>query len=158
MKRGPEAPPQLAGAFVRLGRHEEFDWQPLPWKGVFNKVLFFDYATGATLELARVEVGATFPEHYHTTMQTLFLIEGRLRSGEEVIEPGTFNVIPAGQRHGPFEAEVESIQFKYFSSTPVYILPDGMTYIYRPDGTTIEAGSLRREAFEEPNPISGAAV
>jgi mannose-6-phosphate isomerase-like protein (cupin superfamily) len=157
--KGPfEAPPQLRGAFVRLGRHEEFDWQPLPWEGVYNKVLFFDYATGATLELARVEAGATFPEHYHTTMQTLFLVEGRLRSHADVIEPGTFNVIPAGQRHGPFEAEIESIQFKYFPSTPVYILTDGATFIYKPDGTTIDAGSLRGEAFSDANPISGDAL
>jgi quercetin dioxygenase-like cupin family protein len=110
---------------------------------VHNKVLFFDRVSGATMELARVEEGAEFPEHYHTTVQTLFLCEGRLRTGSgEVIEPGTFNVIPAGQLHGPFIAEAESIQLKYFSSTPVYILRDGTTYIYRQDGTTIEAGRL----------------
>lgn len=135
-------PPQLERVFCRLGPHENYPWRSLPWEGVFNKVLFFDPITGSTLELARVEKGATFPEHYHTTVQTLFLVEGRLRSGDALIEAGTFNVIPAGQLHGPFTAELDSIQFKYFSSTPVYILRDGSTYIYQPDGTTISMGRL----------------
>src|SRR5438046_332956 len=136
-------PPQLSAAFCRLGHHEKHPWLPLPWKGIFNKVLFFDPITGATIELAKVAKGATFPEHYHTTVQTLFLVSGRLRTGSgDVIEPGTFNIIPAGQVHGPFTGEEESIQFKYFSSVPVYILKDGSTYIYQRDGHTISAGKL----------------
>ncbi len=135
-------PPQLERVFCRLGQHDKHPWQPLPWEGVSNKVLFFDPITGATLELAKVEEGAVFPAHYHTTMQTLFLVAGRLKTRDGVIEAGTFNIIPAGQLHGPFVAEEEAVQFKYFSSTPVYILGDGTTFIYRPDGRTIAAGSL----------------
>ena len=136
-------PPQLAGLFCQLGPHEAFPWKALPWRGVFNKVLFFDRCTGATIELAKVEKGAHFPEHYHTTVQTLFLVSGRLRTGSgQIIEPGTFNVIPAGQVHGPFFAEEESVQFKYFSAVPVYILKDGATYIYQEDGTITDAGRL----------------
>jgi quercetin dioxygenase-like cupin family protein len=134
--------PQLAGSFHRLGTHDQHPWKAMPWPGIHNKVLFFDRVSGATIELARVEKGATFPEHYHTTVQTLFLVSGRLVSGDLVIEPGTFNVIPAGQLHGPFHAEEESIQFKYFAATPVYIMGDGQTYIYRDDGSTTDAGNL----------------
>lgn len=95
------------------------------------------------MELAKVEKGATFPEHYHTQLQSLFLVSGRLRTGSgDIIEPGTFNIIPPGQVHGPFTAEETAIQFKYFSSVPVYILRDGTTYIYKPDGRTITAGIL----------------
>lgn len=136
-------PPQLAGTYARLGYHPDTPWIPLPWKGVYNKVLLFERCTGLTIELARIEKGAVFPEHYHTSVQTQFLVSGRirLRSGE-VLEPGTFNVIPAGQLHGPFEAVEEAITFKYFASVPVYILRDGATYIYREDGQTIAAGHL----------------
>jgi hypothetical protein len=122
--------------------HEQHEWKPLPWEGVHNKVLFFDRVSGMTIELARVEKGSEFPQHYHTTVQTLFLCSGRLRTNDQVIEAGTFNVIPAGQVHGPFFAEEEAIQFKYFSATPVYILTDGSTYIYQQDGSTIDAGRL----------------
>lgn len=74
-------------------------------------------------------------------MQTLFLVSGRLRTGDIIIEPGTFNVIPAGQLHGPFFAEEESIQI-FLSSISVYILKDGTTYIYKRNGETISAGNL----------------
>jgi len=136
--------PQFAGMFTRLGQHEDHKWEPLPWKGVYNKVLLFDRCTGLTLELAKIEQGARFPEHYHTTVQTQFLVSGRikLKSGR-IIDPGTFNIIPAGQLHGPFEAVEEAITFKYFASVPVYILPDGSTFIYREDGKTIDAGNLK---------------
>jgi quercetin dioxygenase-like cupin family protein len=132
----------LMEPFTRLGQHEEYEWVKLPWKGIYNKVLFMDRTTGATIELAKVEKGSTFPEHYHPSVQTLFLVEGRLRSNDSIITPGTFNVIPTGQLHGPFFAEQTSIQYKYFSSVPVYFLKDGSTFIYREDGTQIDAGKL----------------
>lgn len=136
-------PQQLTGAFCQLGQHDEYPWQPLPWKGVYNKVLYLDCVTGATMELAKIEKGASFPEHYHTTVQTLFLVSGRIRTKDgQIITPGTFNIIPAGQLHGPFTAEEEAIQFKYFSAIPVYILTDGSTFIYRRDGRTIAGGRL----------------
>ena len=135
---------QFAGTYTRLGHHEDYPWQPLPWTGTYNKVLMFDRCTGLTLELAKVEKGAVFPEHYHTTVQTQFLVSGRIRlKNRDIIEPGTFNIIPPGQLHGPFEAVEEAITFKYFASVPVYILPDGGTFIYREDGKTIDAGKLQ---------------
>ena len=70
--------------------------------------------------------------------RALVRAEAVVRRADGTIEPGTFNVIPAGQLHGPFEAEEESIQFKVFSSLPVYILTDGSTHIYKRDGRTID--------------------
>src|SRR5437016_1634054 len=84
----------LPAPFAQLGQHDKHSWRPLPWKGTFNKVLYFDRVSGATIELAKIEKGAEFPEHYHSSVQTLFLISGKLRSKGSVIEPGTFNVIP----------------------------------------------------------------
>lgn len=95
------------------------------------------------MELAKIEKGAKFPPHYHTTIQTLFVVSGRLRDDDgEVTESGTFRIIPAGQLHGPFTAEEETLQFKYFSGVPVYILQDGTTYIYKFNGEVVHAGSL----------------
>ena len=137
-----EMPQELKRLYCKLGNHNKFDWKQLPWKGIYNKVLFTDPTSGAIMELAKVEKGSEFPEHYHTTLQTLFLVSGCLRTKDKVIDAGTFNMIPAGQLHGPFFAEEDSIQFKYFPSTPVYILKDGTTYIYKRDGSTISAGNL----------------
>jgi quercetin dioxygenase-like cupin family protein len=135
--------PQMAGMFTQLGHHDDHRWVALPWKGVFNKVLMFDRCTGLTLELAKIERGAVFPKHYHTTVQTQFLVSGRVRlETGDILDPGAFNIIPAGQVHGPFFAEEEAITFKYFASVPVYILPTGETFIYRENGETIDAGVL----------------
>src|SRR4051812_6825607 len=102
--------PQLAGVFSRLGNHGAYPWEPLPWKGCYNKVLMFDRCTGVTIELAKIERGAEFPEHYHPTVQTQFLVSGRLRlKNGEIADPGTFNIIPPGERHGPFNAVEESV-------------------------------------------------
>ena len=145
----------LMPPFTRLGKHTEYEWIKLPWPGIFNKVLFMDRVTGATIELAKVEKGSTFPEHYHPSVQTLFLVEGRLRSNDAIITPGTFNVIPTGQLHGPFFAEETSVQYKYFSSVPIYFLRDGSAFVYREDGTTINAGRLdMKEALTMDNFIT----
>lgn len=101
-----------------------------------------DRVTGATIELAHVKKGNVFPEHYHTCVQTLFLVSGKLETNDTKIDHGTFNVIPAGKLHGPFHALEDSIQFKTFSSVPVYILKDGSCFIYKENGLTMDAGRL----------------
>ena len=124
------------GIVSRLGPHDDHPWHPLPWHGTFSKVLMFDRATGQTLELGKIAAGAVFPEHSHPTLQAQYLISGRLRlpSGA-VIEPGAFNLIPAGQPHGPFEALEEAVSLKYFASVPEYVLSDGSRFRYnRGDG------------------------
>jgi hypothetical protein len=133
----------LREPFARLGLHDQYDWVKLPWDGVFNKVLYMDRVTGATMELAHVKKGYVFPEHYHTCVQ--FMVSGHLETNDTKILPGTFNVIPTGKLHGPFHAVEDSIQFKYFSSVPVYILSDGRCFIYKENGTTMDAGILGRE-------------
>jgi quercetin dioxygenase-like cupin family protein len=137
--------PALPAPFAQLGQHNRYPWRPLPWKGTHNKVLYFDRITGATIELAKIDKGAEFPEHYHSSVQTLFLVSGKLRSHKTIIEPGTFNVIPAGQLHGPFHAEEESISFKFFSAAPVYFLKDGSAFLYKEDGRTmgLHDGSIK---------------
>jgi len=148
--------PQMKGIFCQVGQHEKHSWKPLPWPGIHNKVLYFDPITGATMELAKIEQGAKFPSHYHTTIQTLFVVSGRLRDDNgDITERGTFRIIPAGQLHGPFTAEEETIQFKYFSGVPVYILQDGSTYIYKFDGAIVKAGVLDfAKSIKESNFIS----
>lgn len=132
----------IESPFERLGEHEQYEWTSLPWDGVYNKVLYFDRATGMTLELAMVEEGAEFPQHYHTTAQTLFLVSGELEAEESTITEGTFNFIPAGEKHGPYVANRDSVQFKFFNATPTYIMEEGDVYIYKYNGETIDAGTL----------------
>jgi quercetin dioxygenase-like cupin family protein len=137
---------ELAEAFTQLGDHEEYDWVPLPeehFEGVYNKVLYFNRVTGEVFELVKIEEGAEFPAHYHPTLQTLYLTEGKLRQPDgSTTEPGRFEMIPAGEEHGDYVAEETAIQHKYFSGTPMFFLPDGSSYVYRDDGRVIDAGEL----------------
>lgn len=136
----------LEEAFTQLGDHEEYDWVPLPeehFEGVYNKVLYSNRVTGEVFELVKIEEGAEFPAHYHTSLQTLYLTEGKLRHPDgSTTEAGRFEMIPAGEKHGDYVAEEESIQHKYFSGTPTFFLPDGSSYIYREDGRIIDSGEL----------------
>jgi mannose-6-phosphate isomerase-like protein (cupin superfamily) len=130
-------------AYACVGDHEQYSWKPMPWPGISNKVLFCDSILGTTIELAKIEKGAVFPVHYHPTVQTLFLIKGRIRSEGRTMTVGTFDVIPAGERHGGYVAEEESIQYKLFSAMPVYFMENGEVYHYKYDGTVVrlEPGS-----------------
>ena len=84
-------------------------------------------------------------------MQTLFLVEGHLKSGDQEITKGTFNVIPAGELHGPFFALEDSIQFKYFSASPVYLLRDGTSVFYKEDGNTFTSDAMKAGALQKDN-------
>jgi quercetin dioxygenase-like cupin family protein len=126
---------ERAKTYSRIGDTEKIEWKRMPWAGIFNKVLFCDPVQGTTIELAKIEKGATFPVHYHASMQTLFLLKGRLKTRDNIIHAGTFDVIPAGEKHGGYYAEEESIQYKYFSAIPVYFMEDGDVFYYKCDGT-----------------------
>jgi hypothetical protein len=121
--------------FAQLGNHDDHPWKPMPWDGIFNKVLFCDPVIGTTIELAKIEKGAIFPVHYHPCMQTLFLLRGQLSLDGRTILPGTFDVIPAGERHAGYVAEEESVQYKLFSSIPIYFMDGGDVFYYQYDGT-----------------------
>lgn len=139
----------LDGSFTQLGNHEQYDWVPLPeehFEGVYNKVLYYNRTTGEVFELVKIEEGAEFPTHYHPTLQTLFLMEGKLRHPDgSVTEPGRFEVIPAGEKHGNYVAEEPVLQKKYFNSTPQFILPDGSSYTYREDGRVMDTGEMEMD-------------
>jgi quercetin dioxygenase-like cupin family protein len=134
-----------------VGEHHKFPWKPMPWPGISNKVLFCDPVLGTTIELARLEKGSMFPVHYHPSMQTLFLLSGKVKTDTRTITPGTFDVIPAGEKHGGYLAEEDSIQFKVFSAVPVYFLENGDVYYYKCDGTVEKAD---KDRFSAQNIIS----
>ena len=129
--------------YYRPGDHEQYPWSPLPWKGISKKVLFFDPCSGATLDMARFELGATFPEHFHTTMQATFVLKGRLQKddGDSMVE-GSFYLSEAGEIQRSIVAATETILYRYFAGVPVYIFSDGSTFITRPDGSVSVAGRL----------------
>lgn len=53
------------------------DWQPSPFPGVWNKVLYED-ASGRRTILTRMEPGARLPRHRHVGLEQTFILEGSL--------------------------------------------------------------------------------
>jgi quercetin dioxygenase-like cupin family protein len=150
-KQKARLPQQLDPAFFLLGNHADQPWQRLPWDGMFNKLLYFDPVTGMTMELTKLVKGTRVERHYHTTVQTMFLVSGLMRTAEgKLIRPGAFNVIPAGQVHGPAVAEEESVQLETFASVPVYVFADGSTYVFQRDGRFVAAKRLRFTSRSKP--------
>jgi quercetin dioxygenase-like cupin family protein len=137
--------------YACLGPHDQHPWKPMPWPGIYNKVLFCDPVQGTTIELAKIEKGATFPVHYHPTMQTLFLMSGLVKTETRTITPGTFDVIPAGERHGGYLAEEESVQYKLFSAMPVYFMENGDVFFYKCDGTVCKIDAAKSPVFPAQN-------
>ena len=140
-----------AKTYSCVGDHVKYPWKPLPWAGIYNKVLFCDPVQGTTVELAKIEKGATFPVHYHPTMQTLFLLSGKIKANSRTITPGTFDVIPAGEKHGGYFAEEESIQYKLFSAMPVYFMENGDVFYYKYDGTVEKIEKKQSTVFPSQN-------
>lgn len=117
-------------------------------------MLFFDPFSGVTFDLAKMEQGATFPEHYLTTTQVTYLLEGRLRRDDgTIIYEASFHFVRAGEVQTPIKAETEIIQLRYFASVPVYILSDGSTFVTKSDGTVVAAGRLNFVGGAKPRNI-----
>ena len=106
-------PDELTSAFCRLGNQENHPWERLPWERIANKVLYFDSVSGATIELARIEKGCTFPEHYlglrrHDRQLRLrqsdrsvrcISVNWQLTRGQQLVEPlGLTPAIDVGSR------------------------------------------------------------
>src|SRR5262245_39544967 len=97
----------------------------------------FDRCTGLTLELAKISKGAV-PPSANTPPSRLKSSSPDTSNSSQGKSSTGFNIISAGQLHGP----LESVTVERFASVPVYILPDGSTYIFREDGKQVEVGRL----------------
>lgn len=69
------------------------------------RLLFSDPRTGAEHYLVRYPAGLKAQRHRHTAGQTIVVLEGRLEVNGEVIGPGAYCHLPAGEpmHHAPVE-------------------------------------------------------
>ena len=107
MMANPEGPRLLAGApaleeiLVQSGAME---WRPKSLTGLYEKMLWRDEATGASIALVKFDKGAGIPEpHRHASNQFMLCLTGKYeytRTGV-VLTPGSFYGNPKGNVHGP---------------------------------------------------------
>ena len=84
-----------------------------PWEiiapGIERRLLFVDRSAGRQSYYLRMAAGAVLPPHRHGIAEECVLLEGRLRVGNSMLNPGDFHVVQAGQPHPAITAEVPSL-------------------------------------------------
>ena len=104
----------------------------MPWlanslKGVHEKMLWRDEATGASVALIRFDKGASIPtRHMHASNQMMFCLSGHYEytATGVTLKPGSFYCNPKGNVHGPTLAHEETVVVEIY---------DGPHYPQRPD-------------------------
>lgn len=91
--RQPEPPPGIH--VVRAG---EGAWHPLV-PGVTARRLYADSSAGTIALLVRMEPGAKYPPHSHADVEHCYVLEGDLRFGELVLQPGDYQCARASTDH-----------------------------------------------------------
>jgi anti-sigma factor ChrR (cupin superfamily) len=67
----------------------KMDWEPSPFPGVWNKVLY-EEPSGRRTILTRFEPGATLPRHRHVGLEQTFILEGSLVDDDGECTAGNF--------------------------------------------------------------------
>lgn len=115
----PEAPdgggmPPMAEILIQS---HDVPWREKSLKGVWEKMMWRDESTGASIALIRFEKGAGIPApHSHASNQSMFCLKGRyeyLRTGV-VLTQGCFYLNPKGLVHGPTIAHEETIVLEIY--------------------------------------------
>jgi 2,4'-dihydroxyacetophenone dioxygenase len=104
----------------------DIPWREKSLKGLYEKMLWRDDATGASIALIRFDKGVGIPEpHSHPSNQFMFLLEGRYEytATGVTLTPGSFYWNPKDHVHGPTLAHEETVFLEMY---------DGPHYPQRP--------------------------
>jgi anti-sigma factor ChrR (cupin superfamily) len=82
----------------------DMDWQPAEGypDGAMQKVLHEASASTPRSILLKIEPGWLMEEHSHIHAEVHYVLEGEYESQDNVYPAGSFRMIPAHTRHGPF--------------------------------------------------------
>ena len=109
-----------------LIQSRDLPWREKSLKGISEKMLWRDEATGASIALIRFEKGSGIPQpHLHAANQFMYCLEGRYEytSSGVVLTPGCFYCNPKGNVHGPAIAHEDTVVVEIY---------DGPHYPQRP--------------------------
>jgi 2,4'-dihydroxyacetophenone dioxygenase len=115
-----------------LIQSDAMPWHEKSLNGVWEKMLWRNEDTGASIALIKFDKGAGIPSpHYHASNQFMFCLQGRYEyTGTGVtLLPGCFYFNPKGKVHGPAVAHEETIVVEVY---------DGPHYPFKPDFYTNE--------------------
>lgn len=125
--------PQLPKApnLIELLIHtQEVEWREKSLKGVAEKMLWRDEATGASIALIRFSKGASIPKpHMHASNQFMYCLSGKYEytaTGVTLL-PGSFYCNPKGNVHGPTLAHEETVVVEIYDGPHYPQVPDWYT-------------------------------
>src|SRR5688572_15028043 len=125
----PDNMPKLDEILIKT---ESVPWRAKSLKGIHEKMLWRDEATGASIALIKFDKGAGIPQpHYHASNQFMFCLSGKYEytSTKVTLTPGTFYCNPKGNVHGPAIAHEETVVVEIY---------DGPHYPEKPSWYTDE--------------------
>ncbi|MBO1001946.1 cupin domain-containing protein [Pseudogracilibacillus auburnensis] len=106
---------------------EKMEWDSKSLEGLFDKMLFRNEETGATIALIKFEKGAGIPmKHEHASNQFMYMLSGKYQYTETgiTLEPGDYYANAKGNFHGPTVALEETVFLEIY---------DGPHYPSRPE-------------------------
>jgi 2,4'-dihydroxyacetophenone dioxygenase len=126
----PGMPPGAPSLVEILIHTTEVPWRAKSLKGVHEKMLWRDEATGASIALIRFDKGASIPTpHLHASNQFMYCLSGHYEytTTGVTLRAGSFYCNPKGNVHGPTIAHEETIVVEMY---------DGPHYPERPSWYT----------------------
>jgi 2,4'-dihydroxyacetophenone dioxygenase len=120
----PAGAPNLEEILIQS---DAMPWHEKSLKGVWEKMLWRNEETGASIALIKFDKGAGIPSpHYHASNQFMFCLQGRYEytSTGVTLLSGSFYFNPKGKVHGPAVAHEETIVVEVY---------DGPHYPFKPD-------------------------
>jgi 2,4'-dihydroxyacetophenone dioxygenase len=125
----PNEAPQLQELLIQS---ESIPWREKSLKGVFEKLLWRNEESGASIALIKFGKGAGIPQpHLHASNQFMFCLSGRYEYTATgiTLTAGSFYCNPKGNVHGPTLAHEESVVLEIY---------DGPHYPEKPSWYTDE--------------------
>lgn len=122
----PAMPAGMPNLQEVLLKSKDMDWRAKSLRGVYEKVLYRDDATGASICLIKFDKGTSIPlPHLHAANQFMFCLEGNYEYKHNglVLTAGSFYWNPKGNVHGPTIAHEDTVVVEIF---------DGPHYPVRP--------------------------
>lgn len=110
-----------------LIQSRDMPWREKSLKGVHEKMLWRDAATGASIALIKFDEGASIPApHAHASNQFMFCLEGKYEytATRTVLTAGCFYANPKGNVHGPTLAHEDTIVVEIYDGPHYPVKPD----------------------------------
>lgn len=126
----PGSPPSAQQLTELLIAADSMEWRPKSLAGVFEKMLWRDEATGASMALIKFAKGASIPKpHLHASNQFMYCLSGKYEytaTGVTLL-PGSFYCNPKGNVHGPTLAHEETVVFEIYDGPHYPQMPEWYT-------------------------------